>query len=392
MAWIHPAAVEHRRKLYTRPEGERFLRHDKHRFGPQAPYEKSWAARVVDQIRAEDEQSAHDTELAAFHAEHLKLRRELAELKFELAWRKLCRKYGYNPGQPRRPKGDPEGPGRWVEIDGADGAGVQLAQITGPKRDDSEGLVISAARRGGSREPRQPGKIPRTIAEWLSSEALPAEDRRTFANAKANEAIARVQRIEPDWEPRRGWYEQSTEGQIREAKDLVLQAEGRLVELGHRSHQDLIQLYRAQNSPPDLLRPNSWPLNEDVVAVTVFDGIPIFGTNSTAPPYTDRDHRTATFMRDTLIPKYPDALDRGNSGEVPNDGFYHAEMTALLRTARSNGGSLAGRNIEIHIDDVMCRRSCPIVLPIAGMELGNPTVTFVDKFGRRDIMRNGRWD
>jgi hypothetical protein len=97
-------------------------------------------------------------------------------------------------------------------------------------------------------------------------------------------------------------------------------------------------------------------------------------------------------MRDTLIPKYPDELGGGSSGEVPNDGFYHVEMTTFLRAARANGGSLAGRNVEIHIDDVMCRRSCPIVLPIAGMEVGNPTVTFVDKFGRRDTMRNGRWD
>lgn len=38
--------------------------------------------------------------------------------------RRLCRKYGYNPEQPRRPKGDPEGPGEWVRVASSDGAFV----------------------------------------------------------------------------------------------------------------------------------------------------------------------------------------------------------------------------------------------------------------------------
>jgi hypothetical protein len=37
----------------------------------------------------------------------------------------------------------------------------------------------------------------------------------------------------------------------------------------------------------------------------------------------------------------------------------------------------------------MCS-SCRKLLPYIGLELGNPTVTFVDHIGRRIIMRDGK--
>ena len=48
--------------------------------------------------------------------------------------------------------------------------------------------------------------------------------------------------------------------------------------------------------------------------------------------------------------------------------------------------------MEVYVDHEMCTTSCPEVLPILGVRLGNPTVTFVDKFGTRRTMRDGRWD
>jgi hypothetical protein len=117
----------------------------------------------------------------------------------------------------------------------------------------------------------------------------------------------------------------------------------------------------------------------------------IFGTNSDGPPtYTMRDQRSADAARDKAASQYPE-LRRKNLGWAPLDGFYHAESTILLRAARANGGSLEGRVLEIHVDDRMCN-SCSDVLPILSRQLGNPTVSFVDKFGARRVLRDGRWD
>jgi len=96
-------------------------------------------------------------------------------------------------------------------------------------------------------------------------------------------------------------------------------------------------------------------------------------------------------MRGHLIEKYPEVMKQDNSGEMPNDALFHAEVTVLLRAARQNGGTLAGRTLEVHSDRVMCH-SCKKVLPKVGLELGNPTVTFVGPKGSTRTMRNGDWD
>ena len=95
-------------------------------------------------------------------------------------------------------------------------------------------------------------------------------------------------------------------------------------------------------------------------------------------------------MREVLLRKYPD-LRGSNDGEAPMDALYHAETNVLLRAAREHGGSLAGRTLEVITDNPMCN-SCPYILPKVGLELGNPTVTFVDRRGHARTMRNGQWD
>jgi hypothetical protein len=111
MSYVNPNWLEGQRKRWTR--------HDAHRFAPPvAP--KLFAARRLEQRRAEEEQAALDAEWQAFYAEHLELRRQLADIKFDLAWRRLCRKYGYNPNQPR------DDHGRWAEIGGG---GNPLAKV-----------------------------------------------------------------------------------------------------------------------------------------------------------------------------------------------------------------------------------------------------------------------
>src|SRR5262245_14919060 len=98
-------------------------------------------------------------------------------------------------------------------------------------------------------------------------------------------------------------------------------------------------------------------------------------------------------MRETLIKKYPDPmaiLARGNIGEYPNDSFFHAESTILLRAAGANGGSLGGKTIEVLLDRIPCP-SCEKVLPKIGLELGNPLVIYTEgDTGLKSAMQDGR--
>jgi hypothetical protein len=102
------------------------------------------------------------------------------------------------------------------------------------------------------------------------------------------------------------------------------------------------------------------------------------------------DRFAAARMRNALIRKYPDVMKQDNIGQKPNDALFHAETTVLLRAARQNGGTLKGRTIEVYVDRSMCG-SCEKVLPKVGVELGNPTVTFVDRAGRSRTMKDGDW-
>ncbi len=145
--------------------------------------------------------------------------------------------------------------------------------------------------------------------------------------------------------------------------------------------QEAIDTYRSiHNMPPEL----------GTVAYGEIGGTPFIGVNSRGPGYTDADRAAADQMRDTLLAKYPELMETENIGRIPNDALYHAEATTLLRAARANRGSLAGRTFDIQVDREMCR-SCDRVLPSMGLELGNPTVRFIDATGRRKTMRNGAW-
>lgn len=127
------------------------------------------------------------------------------------------------------------------------------------------------------------------------------------------------------------------------------------------------------------------------VAVTEISGSLVFGTNSGAPGYTGADKADADVWRGTLITKYPDIMSTGNIGAAPNNSMYHAEATILLKAARDNGGTLAGKHVEVHVNRSLCT-SCDQVLPLLGRGLGNPTVTYVDTVtGARASMADGKW-
>ncbi|MPZ41292.1 MAG: hypothetical protein GEU95_25250 [Rhizobiales bacterium] len=120
------------------------------------------------------------------------------------------------------------------------------------------------------------------------------------------------------------------------------------------------------------------------------DGKRFFGSNSRLPLYTSRDRREADNLRDILIQKYPHLVG-SNKGEVPMDELYHAETNVLLRASRELGGTLRGRTLEVVVDRPMCA-SCQDILPYVGLELGNPTVTFIGPRGETRTMRDEAWN
>jgi hypothetical protein len=239
------------------------------------------------------------------------------------------------------------------------------------------------------------------------------------AIARTERALEQIRQRDPGWRPTTTSLTApgSINGAIRSAEARAEEAEARLDRLrsgiggnfgpplepaGPRAGAGTpssrafdgpawIDAYRAANNMPDLFGRATWPLDKGTVAAAEINGSLYFGTNSGAPTYTDADGRAATRMRDSLIEKYPDIMERRNVGGYPNNALYHAESTILLRAASNSGGTLEGWSIEVHVDRITCPQ-CEEVLPYLGVELGNPLVTFVERdSGRKSTMWNGRW-
>lgn len=146
-----------------------------------------------------------------------------------------------------------------------------------------------------------------------------------------------------------------------------------------------IKNFRSENYLVDL-----FGRDDGTVAVTTIDNKDIFGVNGKSINFDGEDRRAANALRESLLQKYPDALSVDNVGQRPNGAIFHAETTTLLRAARVSGGSLVGRKLEIFVDRPMCP-SCDGLLPLIGLEVGNPTVTFVGPGRTLKIMRDGKW-
>ena len=130
--------------------------------------------------------------------------------------------------------------------------------------------------------------------------------------------------------------------------------------------------------------------SEGTVAYMMLDGRPVFGVNSNAPGYTVSDETAARDLRQQLVDRYPDIMQQRNTGWRPNDALFHAEANALLRASESSGGTLAGRIIDMRVDRELCP-SCDRILPLIGLQLGNPTVRITDGSGDIWLLRDGFW-
>lgn len=291
-------------------------------------------------------------------------------------------KAGFDPNQPRVPPGNPDG-GQWTRTGGGDSR--RILSNANPANFTKPGTRLAQARRGGG------GRALVRIGSNLRDLSPYQELQLDFANIEANKAIKKVKEVEPDWTHRTSLYADNFQSAIRKANDLVLEAQARLIQHGRQTHRGLIDIYRRQRHDPDLLGFDRFDRETSVVGYGLFDRLPVFGVNSKAPPYQDSDRSEAKRWLGTLIEAYPNTMQRENVGHKPNDAVFHAETTVLLRMARANGGTLRGREMTIYVERNLCD-SCQKVLPLLGVELGNPKVTFVDNStGKRKTMRDGEW-
>jgi hypothetical protein len=143
MSYVNSDWSEHQRKRWLRPDWQRWVRHDAHRFAPpgsSAP--ESHAARLIEQRKAQEEEAAHTAQQDALREDLFRLRRELADIKLELALRRIFRKYSAD--QPRVPKGNTDG-GQWTKEGGGDAGKDPSYEDLGGAAANAEGLVLSDA-------------------------------------------------------------------------------------------------------------------------------------------------------------------------------------------------------------------------------------------------------
>ena len=257
MAYIHPAWEEYQRQRYTRSDGDRYLKPPP--FDHKAFIEEYRASKAAETARSAPVTMSFDDP---------EVRRLIAEIKLDLLrWQYWCK--AYNPNQPRVPAGNPDG-GQWTKIGEASGRTDERVIS------DALNNVVPGERYAARNERRGPGPFLRRIGNKTFRLSEDQALRFDTANREADQAIGRVQEIDPAWEPRHSLYEQDVEGQIRRSKELVLEAEAHLVELGHQRPARVIDIYRGQNNSVDLFGREAWPRDKDVVGCTVLDGIPVF--------------------------------------------------------------------------------------------------------------------
>jgi len=159
---------------------------------------------------------AHDAALLSHRLALLDI-----EAKHRLAWYHSH----FNPNQPRVPAGHPDG-GQWTSAGGTTGSGTSqvLSDVT-PDNDWKPGAQYANNGRGGR------GSGPTRLGSGRWTELEPGQAARlTLAEARAQDAIRRVQELDPNWRVQLGTYK-TAEGEIRALEAEAERAEARIREL-----------------------------------------------------------------------------------------------------------------------------------------------------------------
>ncbi|HXO70552.1 MAG TPA: RNase A-like domain-containing protein [Bradyrhizobium sp.] len=175
------------------------------------------------------------------------LREEVAELRAELKRRRAAERNEskYSPSQPRVPRGNPDG-GQWT--DGGRGASRTLNPTDGANRkpgiddprviSDSDPESVRAGDRYAQGNRRGGGTVR---INGQTYELTPGQATRlTLAQARAEDAAARVRNIDPEWKPSPSFY-QSPDGLIRRYEADAAQAQARINELTRARPVDLLE-------------------------------------------------------------------------------------------------------------------------------------------------------
>jgi len=119
MSYMHPAALEYQRKRFTRPDAYRFAPPGTPEAKPPGWLDPSATRVRLKEAQEEEARARVAAEQEELERELLQIRRDLADLKFELALRRIFHKYSED--QPRSPKGNPDG-GQWTRDAGKVGS------------------------------------------------------------------------------------------------------------------------------------------------------------------------------------------------------------------------------------------------------------------------------
>ncbi|MHB8268242.1 hypothetical protein [Bradyrhizobium sp.] len=340
--------LRHHRQRWLRHDAHLWIRPDAARFFPPGT-DPAVINPTLPRKPDAAKEAAFEAELAAEVAKGYRLlavlREEVASLRAELKRRRELEEK-YSPSQPRVPAGNPRG-GQWSNRNEG-GSGVGFG---GSGSGDGE---ASAESTGGEED---------------VGSSSGSQDAATSTEAGSS------QRSEGD----------GTRGDDDRLAASDKPSPGRTAMLGimARAAERVMEAYRSEKGLFDLFG------NRDgTVAYTTIDDKDIFGANSNSPTYTATDRLEAEQMRDTLISKYPGAMDTTSIGRMPNDAVFHAESNVLMRAARENGGTLAGRSLDVFVDSKMCN-NCERIVPLVGLELGNPTITVMDTTKAPKTFRDG---
>jgi hypothetical protein len=244
--------------------------------------------------------------------------------------------------------------------------------MRGPRGADAPHDGAHGQRRGGydPNQPRVPAGHP-DGGQWTDDNRWTDDDLRAIHERWADVRLARL----------RGALQLAAAERLpRNLREVPLYLARKAIEAVYRELASW-DLFGYQN--PD----------EVTVAVTTIDGRrDIHGTSSKYGDWRAIDHVEVRRLRAIILRRNPHLAKGPGLTNIPLDAFYHAETNLLLRAARENRGSLAGQTFDVYVDNETCP-SCKKVLGYVGLELGNPTVAFINaRTGRvMGVVRDGKW-